>query len=368
MMSRDQLAEAADTSRQLIYRYESGSVTPRAETLIRLGVALNVSPEFFFAEATRREAYKPFLRHFSSKTSDKELTAVDHQFHWVRDAVAYIEDLVVLPAINLPDFSPPSDPREIKSTEVDEAAKALRRHWGFGDGVIQNILKLVESKGCIVVSGLVSSEAIDAFSMPTQSGRPFIVINFHDSTAPRRRVDVAHELGHLVLHRNVDKRFREMNPETHRLIETQAFRFASAFLMPEATFRSSVPFVNLDALLLAKQQWGLSVGAMLHWAADLKMVDAETAKRLWINLGRRGWRKEEPFDDLIPLERPRILADALRTIRDSDSISLQLVCRKLGLYPNDLERFAGMEEGELALGPVADFRMSLKESQKLREA
>ena len=368
MMSRDQLAEAAGTSRQLIYRYENGSVAPRAETLLRLGIALDVSPEFFFIESPRPEPYAAFLRNFISKTSNKELRAVEHRFLWIRDAVDYIEELVVLPPLDLPDFSAPSDPREIEAEQIDKAATALRRHWGFGDGVIQDVIKLVESKGCIVVSGLVWSEGIDAFSMPTKDGRPFIVISFHDSKAPRRRLDVAHELGHLVLHRHVDKRFLQMNPDTHRLVENQAFRFASAFLMPEVTFRNSVPHITLDTLLLAKPQWRLSVGAMLHWAQDLKMIEPETAKRLWINLNRRGWRKEEPFDELVPLEKPQLLANALRTVRDSDDISLQLLCRKLGLYPRDLERYAGMDEGELALGPVADFRMSLKENGSVNSA
>jgi len=363
MMSRDELAETAGTSRQLIYRYETGAVTPRAETLLRLGVALNVSPEFFFAEPPQPEPYAAFLRNFVSKTSNKEIVAVERQILWIRDAVRYIEEFVVLPPLDLPDFSAPSDPREIEVAQIEAAATALRRHWGFGDGVIANMVKLIESKGCIVVSGLVRSAGIDAFSVPTRSGRPLIVVDFHESQAPRRRIDIAHELGYLILHRNVDKRFLQMNPDTHRLIESQAFRFGSAFLMPEATFRNSVPHVTLDTLLLAKPQWRQSVSSMLYRAGDLRMIDAKTAKRLWINRNRRGWRGEEPFDDAITVERPQMLANALRTIRDSDDVSLQMLCHKLGLYPADLERYAGMDDGELSLGPISDFRMELKENR-----
>jgi Zn-dependent peptidase ImmA (M78 family) len=171
------------------------------------------------------------------------------------------------------------------------------------------VTKLVESKGCVVVSGF-ESQAIDAFSQLTRNGRPLIFINCREVSPAHLRLDVAHELAHLIMHKRVDPRFVDLNPDTHKLIERQAFRFASAFLMPEATFRKSVPHVSLDSLLLVKTQWQLSVAAMLRRAEDLGMVDAVIARNLWINLTRRGWRKYEPLDDLISLDEPQVLKNA----------------------------------------------------------
>lgn len=62
---------------------------------------------------------------------------------------------------------------------------------------------------------------------------------------------------------------------------------------------------------------------MVSRASQLGMLNEEEAKRLWINLGRRGWRQREPLDDL-PCEKPRLLAkvaDALIRNKIKDTIS-----------------------------------------------
>lgn len=354
-LSLDELAERIGTSRQLIHRYERGKVTPRPETFIRICAALNVTPEFFTLPQPTDDPFPLFFRHFRSKTSAKQVAAVKRQALWVRDLVAQVEEAVDLPPVAIPDFSPPSDPRVITHEKIEAAASALRRAWGFGDGVIVEVTKLVESKGCVVVAGIVESSSIDAFSKWTRAGRPLIFVDCRNVSAAHTRLDVVHELAHLVMHRAIDPRFVELNPDTHKLIEQQAFRFASAFLMPEETFRRSVPYVSLDNLLLVKTQWQLSVAAMLRRAEDLRMVSPDVARNLWINLNRRGWRKSEPLDDLIIREEPKLLQNALLTIKDGKTSSVAAVSSRTGLHRNDLERYARLPQDGLASSVVRDF-------------
>ena len=60
-------------------------------------------------------------------------------------------------------------------------------------------------------------------------------------------MDAAHELGHLVMHRNLD-----MGTSTTKEIEAEANRLASAFLIPKSTMLKYTPrgFSLRDAVAL----------------------------------------------------------------------------------------------------------------------
>ncbi len=365
-LSLDDLAKKLGVTRQVVYKYEHGLFHPRPDTIARLCTVLRIPPVFFLQPSPEPELNPIFLRHFKSKTSTKYLTAANRQLRWAQQFVTILDEHVVLPEVNFPNFFPPSDPREIPNEKIEQSATALRRHWKLGDGVIPNVIRLVENNGCIVIRQIIDCETIDAFSQWTINGRPFIIIDCRKVSSTHRRFDVAHELGHLVLHRSLDKRFVEANADTHRLIEEQAFRFAGAFLLPEITFRHTVPYVTLDTLLLAKPQWRASVAAMLRRARDLDMVDTEMAKRYWINRTRRGWQKGEPFDDQIPFEEPQVLANALRALKDSDSEEVTRLCADVGLYGSDIARYAGLNVDELEPDAAPDFPITIRGVRNLR--
>jgi len=363
-LSLEELAAKLGVQRQVIYKYEHGRIAPSKMAIARFCAALNVPPDFFARPAPEAEPTPVFFRHFRSKTNAKQLASVDRQLAWLRDFVSTLEQYVVLPAVNIPDFSPPSDPRNLTESEIEQSAAELRRQWGFRDGVIRDVVKLVENNGCIVVNELVKAEAIDAFSLWSRKGRPVIVVGCRSVSGVHRRVDVAHELGHLLLHKNIDKRFLHLNPDTHKTVEDQAFRFARAFLMPAETFRRSLSYVTLDTLLLQKQHWHLSVAAMIKRAVDLDMIDESAERNFWIKRSRRKWTKSEPFDDLIPPEEPRLLGNALRALKAADPENLAGLCEEVGLYGTDLARFCGMNEDDVSPGYVNDRDLPLVDTQQ----
>lgn len=367
-MSLDDLAEKVGTTRQTVHYYESGKHQPRLEMAARLCSALSVAPEFFMLPEPEPEPSPTFFRQFKSKVRAKHLAGVAWLRLWVRDSVAAVEEKVVFPDQAIPNFHPPSDPRALTDEQIEHSAAALRDYWGFGNGAIHEIIKLVENKGCIVIANLLEhpTEVMDGFSWWSHKGRPFIVIGCRDVLGPHRIMDVAHELGHLILHRNVDKRFLELNPETHKLIEAQAFRFAGAFLMPAETFRRSVPTVTLDTLLMVKPQWFLSVQAMLQRAKDLAMIDDATFVRLRKLLVHRGWLKREPGDDAIPLEEPRLFANALITLKQMDPQNMDSLRQCIGFYARDFERYAGLNDRDLATETVPAFQPYARDDVSLR--
>lgn len=109
---------------------------------------------------------------------------------------------------------------------------ALKANWHVPPGPIANVLRLIESKGVVSSAVGVFSTKLDAFSLRTTL-RPLLVLCSKKGDAGRRRFDVAHELGHLILH---------AEPEAgNRQQEEQAHRFASALLMPAEEVGSLVP-------------------------------------------------------------------------------------------------------------------------------
>src|SRR5207302_8454019 len=123
--------------------------------------------------------------------------------------------------------------------EIERLASECRRAWGLGDGTIGNAVALLESKGVIVIRlNLHGLEDVVGFSC-WQVGRPFIFLEEHDCPAVRSRFNVLHEAAHLIFHRPIGMEELE-NPTILKRVERQANRFASAFLLPERTFRAEV--------------------------------------------------------------------------------------------------------------------------------
>ncbi|MCH6544747.1 MAG: ImmA/IrrE family metallo-endopeptidase, partial [Deltaproteobacteria bacterium] len=76
------------------------------------------------------------------------------------------------------------------------------------------------------------TSAVDAFSF-WHGARPCIFLNPSKRSASRSRFDIAHELGHLVLHADA--------APGSPIHEKEANAFASAFLLPRETFGSECP-------------------------------------------------------------------------------------------------------------------------------
>ena len=68
-------------------------------------------------------------------------------------------------------------------------------------------------------------------------GRPLILLSADKDSGYRSRFDLAHEIGHLVLHRHIQ---RTTDSARHKLMEQQAHHFAGEFLLPAETFASEV--------------------------------------------------------------------------------------------------------------------------------
>jgi Zn-dependent peptidase ImmA (M78 family) len=126
--------------------------------------------------------------------------------------------------------------------------------------------------------------------------------------------------------------------EIFRLIETQAFRFGAALLLPEHSFLEDMYSVSLDGLRSLKSKWKVSIAMMIERLKDLGIINEEQHRRLRINYSTRQWNREEPMDAEIEVERPTYLAAAFRLLVDERIQTPEQICARSGFSREWVER------------------------------
>lgn len=171
-------------------------------------------------------------------------------------------------------------PTPESTDQVEEIALEVRELIGLEQhGPIRNLTLALEGAGaCLVpIAGL---EGVDGLSSWVE-GVPVIGVS-PSVPGDRFRLTLAHELGHLLMHR---KRADNSEPE--------AFRFAGSLLFPEDDFREAIPeYPQLRDFVFLKSQWGMAVSAQVRRALDLEIIDGARYRSLQIQMGK--WRKVEP--------------------------------------------------------------------------
>lgn len=300
-----------------ISQYENGLIKPSAQTLAEIAKALRFPIAFFTTpfEATEEEAFFRSLRgarakHKSAARALAEIASL---------LVLALEEHVEFPIHDV--LKRPLPPLAARQT-VEHAAEELRAVWGISEGPLPNVIAELERHGVVVVRLPLNVAEIDAFSVAFDS-RPIVVLSSDKDAADRSRFDAAHELGHLVMH-------RQPNEEDHGRIERQAHWFAAAFLAPSDQLADELPDrADWQRLALLKRRWGLSMGSLLIRARDLKRISEAEYVRAVKYMSVKGWRKREPIQLGQP-ERPSLLAKAVEVLPKA-GVSLESLAEEAAL-------------------------------------
>ncbi len=337
--SKKELAEAVKVTPHSILRYESGAISPTDEVVARLSIALNFPVSFFFGtdveELHETAASFRSLSSISAKERDAALAAGSLSFMFSDWVVERFE----LPEPDLLDLG--GDTPEI-------AARSLREKWGLGERPINNMVRLLEAKGVRLFSMAENTMTVDAFSV-WRTETPFIFLNTM-KTAERSRFDAAHELGHLVLHREGGSK--------GRAAEHEANQFASAFLLPEADILAALPRVHtLNQVIEAKKRWSVSVMALLHRLRHLEIMSDWQYRMFCINATNLGYRRSEPFG--IAREHS-IVWEKVLTALWNERITKSDIAIDLGLPSDEIENLLFGLTGEPSGEKLLDSRPPLR--------
>lgn len=341
------LAELVGVSRAALSQYEVGPQTPRPDVMDRIAAQLNLPVQFFCRPIENEVERRIFWRSMSAATKSARTKAY-RRYLWLRHITDYLQGFVVLPPVNFPQFELPDDPVKLSMNDIEQIAREVRSYWKLGIGPISDVVLLLENNGAIVARGAIGADTLDAFSeWDKVESRPYIFLGSDKESAVRSRFDVAHELAHLILHRNVERGLLT-HPALFKLIEEQAHRFAAAFLLPATTFASELNYISLDHLRVLKRRWKVAISMMLVRCQHLGFIEPEEAKRLWMNLSRRGWKRREPLDDELAPERPRVIESAISSLLQAGVTSRDQLKGDLPYAASDIEELLMLPRGFLS--------------------
>src|ERR1700734_2992321 len=105
-------------------------------------------------------------------------------------------------------------------------------------GPLQSVVENIESAGGIVVLARFGTNLIDGLSFRVEGVPPLFFMN-KDVPGDRFRFSLAHELGHMVMH---------SIPDDDEKMESEAHRFAAAFLMPASEIKPYLAAAKINNL------------------------------------------------------------------------------------------------------------------------
>lgn len=335
--SLEDVAEKVGKSKQYIHKLETGLSYPTDDLLQELCNLFKVKKDFF------SQIHSPLQEdqiHFRSLKNSRQFAkqVVIARAEQLNRLIRFIEKNV-----NLPEYAIEAeeivDHTILTGDQIEQIADNFRKYFGLDYAPITNLTEFCEDIGIIVTDFDTISSEVDALSLICQ--RPIIVRNKSKSSVCRQRFDIAHEIGHMVLHDGVIT--------GDRLTESQAHRFASALLLPQSMLRTNFPILfkngrfNWIKISEFKKIWGISKAAILYRAKQLNLIDEYQYRTGVIHLNRASGEAKQEVEDIdMPMEIPSLLHDAINIIL-ADGISAESISKQLNISVSLLEKLVGLE-------------------------
>jgi Zn-dependent peptidase ImmA (M78 family)/DNA-binding transcriptional regulator YdaS (Cro superfamily) len=339
--SMSALARLIGVSPSTVARWEDGSIAPDANALTQLSSALQVRQEFFLRPIYKSDG--PMFYRSLSSALVRDLEYQHCQMSWLHEISAILQHYVDFPAADIPDVLGSASYRQLRDEDLEQIALDLRRHWKIGEGPCADVMALLERVGFVIGAIEMGTSKLDGLCSWSTDGRPHILLATDKMSFPRRQMDAAHEMAHAILHRNVTDAELKKNLKE---IERQAFRLASAFLLPSTTYPHEVPRPSLAALQVLKERWRVSIKAQIKRLSDLEVIPEDHAPQLYKLYSAKGWSKEEPLDREWPVTEPRLLRDSMNMIVSSGIRTKDdLLAVEFTMRPGDVENLASLPPG-----------------------
>lgn len=322
-MTQAELGDKLGVTQATINRYESGARDPDDAAIAALADALGVTERLLRHGAKFRGALAvdAHMRRQSTTKASLWRTA-EARLNLLRLHASYLFEEI---SLRSEQYVPPFDP---DFTSPVDAARMVRAQWRMPIGPVVNLIRWLEGAGCLVFEEDFGTHRIDGLSQWVDD-HPVILLN-RDVTTDRKRLTLAHELGHLVLH----------STTPHEDMEGQANEFAAEFLMPEAAIRAELRRIDLGTLVALKREWGLSMQALYERAYRFGFVTPADRTKFYKAMNARGWRTKEPESESLTREIPELA----RTIGDGLS--------ERGMSAREIAELAGFREpGENPFAP-----------------
>lgn len=335
LMTKKEVAEAADVSPAAVGQYEAGISVPRPSTVDRLADALDVPLEFFapgrpLQRLETSETYFESLRATTAKQRSRATSFAEQ----VWELSFALEAHVRFPQIKLPDIFGDTDAQY----SPRDAALETRRLWGLGTEPIGHLVSQLETHGIIcAMAPTTEKEAtarIDAYST-LAFRRPLVVLTADRADdVLRHRFSAAHELGHLVLHGG--------SASGELWLEREADAFAAEFLTPRAAIEKELPErLDFAKLFRLSERWGVEVRSLIYRSQELGIISESTARRAYIRLAQSPQERRpiRQYDGEVPS-----MLTAAYELAEQRGITVASLAEQLRWKPARVRQLLGQEE------------------------
>lgn len=314
-MSRKELGNKISVTEQSIGQYENSEIFPEMTKILKLSKIFNVKSQFFltknFVDMVTDE--KLIAYRSNDRDSRKSVREGAMQINFADAIIHYCEsffDLDTSVLLNIVDFGKKIalNSKLDRDEIIDQIANVTRKSLGTFNN--KDLLFLVENAGAYVIEKELDSKT-DAYSVWTRNSdgtlrSAFIVLGSNNKTAVRRIFDVAHELGHLILHSDID--FNELEKDDFRRLEHEANEFASSFLLPSSIMPGLIQTVQKksvpEAYVPIKEEYYVSLVTIEYRAFKMGLISKDDNKRFFANRYRKHYTTFEPLDDELIIKKP----------------------------------------------------------------
>ncbi|MEB6551491.1 XRE family transcriptional regulator [Heyndrickxia sporothermodurans] len=353
--TRKQLAEMLKITEQSVWQYENGYMSPKMEVVNELKKIFKVKSKYFYSEDFLDKNGKKVVHQSHIAYRAKEINSthktvceakhveylstflniIEEKIQYPKNEIITLREKVIKYIMNS---------QEEYKTKIEQVAKLARDSLGMSNQSNMNLLFLLEKKGIFIFEKSIGDK-IDAYSLWTEDDRPFIILGNLKKSASRRNFDLAHELGHLLLHYKVE--FTSLDSKTHKQYEQEANLFAGAFLLPVEEFvkdfnslhKNSNPISYIDL----KRKWTVSIQALAYRAHYLGLLDYQKYRYFNIKLNQMGYKVQEPLDDQIKIMRPGKIRSILQLLFDKKYLSLSKLLDRLLVDIEFISNLVGIE-------------------------
>ncbi len=279
-LNQADLASLAGVTQGMISKTENGLRDLGDDALAAVAAALRYPVEFFALDQPVRGANAGVHHRRRAKLPAKDLAALEARMNVQRLRArrllrgVEIDTHTGFPSLDVDEYGSP-----------EESAVALRDHWRLPAGPVRNLTAAVEAAGGIVVVTSFGTRHLSGMSQALPGEPPFFFLN-GDLPVDHRRMTLAHEVGHVVMHEVPSPR----DPED------EAKRFAAELLMPADDIRDDLRRPTLARLVTLKLHWRVSVQALLIRARELDTLSERTYSRMQTDFAARGFMRAEPHE------------------------------------------------------------------------
>jgi Zn-dependent peptidase ImmA (M78 family)/transcriptional regulator with XRE-family HTH domain len=325
-LTQSALAARLNVSQGHLSKIEAGMLTVSQATLERLAGVLGY-PEHFFM--LREPIYGPGTSEFFHRKRSAMSARLLSQVHAVVN-IRRIQVARMMRAVDLDEDRIPELNLEDFGDSPEEVARVVRAAWSLPRGPLANLTDVVEAAGGVVVPIDFGTTLIDAVGRYVPGMPPLFFVS-RNAPPDRTRLTLAHELGHMVMHR-----------VPNGSMEDQAFRFGAELLMPEQDIKVELDGLSIDTLVWLKLRWRVSMGALLKRAESLGRIQPRRARYLWMSMSKAGYRTREPAEGDIAPELPHTLKDIVDTHLRQLAYSVEDLAHLVALSPSELEATYGI--------------------------